>query len=45
MKYYLIAFCLIFLGFILGFFVAIICACAGKADEMEEEILNREGRG
>jgi hypothetical protein len=41
MKIYLIAFGLIFIGFILGFFVAAICASAGRATEMEERILRQ----
>lgn len=44
MKLYLIGLALVFLGFLLGFFVAIVCTCAGRADEMEEEILNRIGK-
>jgi len=32
---YLVGFGLVFIGFCLGLFVAIMCACAGEADEKE----------
>jgi len=43
MKPYLIGFGLVFIGFILGFFTAMLCVVAGRAEEMEKEILRRKG--
>jgi hypothetical protein len=40
---YLAAFALVFIGFVLGFFTAAICAAAGRA-EREDEILEQELR-
>jgi hypothetical protein len=40
---YLAAFVLVFIGFVLGFFTAAICAAAGKADR-QDEIFEKELR-
>lgn len=36
MRFYVCAFLLVFLGFILGFFTAAILACASRADKEEK---------
>lgn len=38
---YLIGFAIFFIGFILGFAIAAICAASGRASRMEESILDR----
>jgi hypothetical protein len=37
---YIAGFALVFIGFCLGFIVAIACATAGRADELERKILD-----
>ena len=37
---YIAGFALVFCGFCLGFIVAVACACAGRADDLEQKILD-----